>query len=209
MQEEDWGKYSQAPWMTGGSWKDTNTSKSSKERKAKQFARASAAEHACDFSSQDKSSQEENRFRTELDLADLKTKLRRWNFARSWGSASSSSVGDRESHVSPRSRPEDNIEEASTCTNKAPLFAHLPKENENGHGDLAAALSCNRVNTIASPNAPLDRNTIGQYLDGCIAATESQLAAGRNKSEKKNRAVKEIERLVARAVVQAGLVHES
>lgn len=190
--------------MTGGSWKDTNISKSSKKRKAKQPARASTAEHVRDFSSEDKSSQEEDRFRTEVDLADLKMKLRRWNFARSWGSASSISLAE-ESHISPRSRPED-IEEPSTCSNKAPLVADLPEKNETGHGDLGA-LSCNRVNTIAKPNAPLDRNTIGQYLDGCIAATESQLVAGRNKAQRK-RAVKEIERLVEKVVTQAGLARE-
>ncbi|CAD6579414.1 MAG: hypothetical protein ASARMPREDX12_009160 [Alectoria sarmentosa] len=206
MQEEDWGKYSQAPWMTGETWQDTNTSKrSNEERKARKSAQGLTNEHACDFSSKDKSSQEEDRFRTEVDLADLKIKLRRWNFARSWGSASSSLVGD-ESRISPRSRPED-IEEDSTCTNKAPLFADLPEKNETGHGDLAA-LSCHRVYTIAKPNPPLDRNTIGQYLDQCIAATESQLAGARNKSQKK-KAVREIERLVAKVVTQAGLVRES
>ena len=72
MQEEDWGKYSQAPWMTGETWQDTNTSKRSKERKARKSAQVLTNEHACDFSSEDKSSQEEDRFRTEVDLADFK-----------------------------------------------------------------------------------------------------------------------------------------
>ena len=45
---------------------------------------------------------------------------------------------------------------------------------------------------------------MGQFLDKCIAAAESQLAAAGSKAKKKG-AVREIERLVEKVVTQAGL----
>lgn len=201
MQAEDWGNYTQVPWMTGGAWKATNVSPGAKETKAKQSARTPTTE-GVGVSSEDISRQSEDRFRAEVDIADLRMKMRRWNFARSWKSPSSSPLDD-DSHVSPW-----DVDKPSTCRTKAPLCAEqAEKKKRKGteHGNRAARSSCPRANPIAKPHAPLDRHLIGQYLDRCIAATESQLAGARNKSKKKG-AVKEIERLVEKVIVtQAGL----
>ena len=48
---------------------------------------------------------------------------------------------------------------------------------------------------------PLDSDVVRRFLDGCVKATEMQLAEG----GRKNGAVREIERLVEKVVVQAGL----
>ncbi|KAL9132738.1 MAG: hypothetical protein Q9175_006088 [Cornicularia normoerica] len=202
MQEEDWGKYSQASWMTGGAWKDRNHPAGSKRSKAKRPAQAPTTKHARDFSEDDKSIQDEEKFRAQVDEADLKMKLRRWNFARSWRPACSSPLADESDNISPRSRPED-VGNSATFHRKAPLIAdQAEKKNRTEHDDVAA-LSCGRVNTVAKPNAPLDNYLTGQYLDRCVAATESQLAGKRNKTKKKE-AVKEIERLVEKVVRDAG-----
>lgn len=203
MQEEDWGKYSQAPWMTGGSWKDATNPKSSKKPKAKRPARVPTIEPAYGFS-EDTSSQNDDKFQAEVDLADLKIALLRWNFARSWRSASSRSLAD-EPNISPRSHPRD-VKISATCSGRADVRADQAGKIRSGYDDLAA-LSRNRVNTTAKSNPPLDGNVIGQYLDKCIAATEYQLARAGSKAKKKE-AVKEIERLVEKVVTQAGLVGE-
>lgn len=187
MQEEDWGRYAQAPFMTVRTSKSTAVSTSWKQSKATQPAQTSATDRTSDFS-KDTSSHDEDKFRAEVDLADLKIKQRRWNFARSWRPASSDSSLADEPHISPRSR---------TWPTKVPLSADRTDKERVEDDDLRLR------NTIAKPNPALDRRLMGQYLDRCIAATESQLARGRNKSKKKE-AVKEIERLVEKVVSDAG-----
>lgn len=191
MQEDDWGKYSQAPWKTAGASKNTTTSTDSKKTKAKQPTRASHTNKHADNNSKEKPSQDGDKFKTEIDLADLRIQLRRWNFARSWNSASSGSLAD-ESHISPWNRPED-VDDRAICPGKRVLLAGQERETQ--------------VKTMAKTNPRLERYLIGPYLDKCIAATESQLAMGRHKS-KKTKAVKEIERLVETVVTQADLARE-
>ncbi|KAL9064322.1 MAG: hypothetical protein Q9161_008956 [Pseudevernia consocians] len=216
MQAEDWGRYSQAPWMTGGAWKATNVSARSKKTKPKkQPAPPPTPKHACDFSAEATSTQdEEDRFRAEVDRADHQLKLRRWNFARSWKRASSGPLGDECSPLSPRSREAAGVgvggpvihsrDEAAVSGDRG------EKEDRVVEREVFAALSsCHRVDPIIGNADPsLDRGLMGQYLDRCIAATESQLVEGRKRSKKQG-AVREIERLVEKVIAtQAGLASE-
>ena len=182
--------------MTGGAWKDTHNSAGAKRNKAKkQPARISTTEHHT--SCQD----EDTKFQTEVDLADLRLKLRRWNFARSWKPAASSSLPDEVAPTSPRTRRpalplKDAVEDAANYSQgKVLLFAddHAKRRNGGQHDVLPSSHQANI--TVAQPNPPLDRQLVGQYLDRCIAAAESQLVGAGRKSRKKG-AVKEIERLV-------------
>ena len=127
MQEEDWGQFSQAPWMTGGSWKDTTVSNSLEKPKSKRPARVFTTKHAYGFS-EDTSNQDDDKFQTEVDLADLKMRLLRWNFARSWGAASPVD----ESRISPRSRPQD-VGKIATCPGKPDLFFDQAEKSETDH----------------------------------------------------------------------------
>ena len=180
--------------MTGGAWKDTNYSHTPKKIKTKQFT-APASDSASTPSS-DRSSLDETNFRAEVDLADLQIKLRRWNFARSWKSASSNSLAE-ESELSPRCLPRD-VDIPPNFPKKAALST-LQAEKKN------ATLVYQSIKPSTKPTSPLDKALIAQYLDQCIAATESQLARSRNSAKKKEEAVKEIERLVEKVVMQAGL----
>ena len=180
--------------MTGGTWKDTKASASSKKPKAKKQPAQISTKHT---STQD----DEEKFQAEVDLADLQLQLRRWSFARSWRRPSSMSLTE-ELPVSPRTRRPADFEEPATChmTDKASLCADQVENQRNEHEDHAALSSCHQVDPIiAQADLLLDRHLIGQYLDRCIAATESQLAGERNKT-KKNGAVKEIERLVEKVI---------
>ena len=191
--------------MTGGTWKDANASARSKKTKPKKHpAPTPTAKHGCDFSSEEATStrDEEDRFRAEVDLADLQMKLRRWNFARGWKRASSGSLGDESSPMSPRNRGAARGEESSAVhsRDKASLFGDRGETGRVGREVLTARSSCHRVDPVIGPADPsLDRLLIGQYLDRCVAATESQLAEGRDKSKKQG-AVKEIERLVEKVI---------
>ena len=184
--------------MTGGAWKDTNVPAGAKRNKAKkQPLLISTTEHATSRQTEDE------RFQTEVELADLKIKLRRWNFARSWKIAASSPLADDDSTpLSPRTRRpsrKDAKEAATRPQGRAPLFT----DDQVGRKDRSqrdALPSCHRGNiTNAQPNSPLDRQMIGQYLERCVAAAESQLAGAGNKSQKKG-AVREIERLVEKVM---------
>ena len=180
--------------MTGGAWKDTNYSHTPKEIKTKQFI-APTSDSASTPSS-DRSSLDETNFRAEVDLADLQIKLRRWNFARSWRSASSNSLAE-EPDLSPRRLPRD-VDIPPKSPNK-PDLSVLETEKSN------TALPHQSIKPTTKPTSPLDKALVAQYLEQCIAATESQLARSRNSAKKKAEAVKEIERLVEKVVVQAGL----
>ena len=186
--------------MTGGAWKDTPILAGPKRKKAKkQPGPISTAEHA--ISPQD----EDAKFQTEVDHADLRLKLRRWRFGRSWRTAASNSLPDEAAPISPRTRVpplpplKDVVEETSCSEGKLSLPAggQAKEEDRSQHEALPA---CNGVNiAIAQPDPPLDRKTVGQYLDQCIAAAESQLVGAGSKSRKKG-AVKEIERLVEKVI---------
>lgn len=193
--------------MVGGAWQATNVSADAKRSKANQSARAPTTERVYASSPEEESRQSEERFRAEVEEADLRMKLRHWNFARSWKSPSpSSSPPADDAPISPWdvARPAPS----PTTGSKDPLCAEpseKKRENRTGHDASAARSSCDRVDRIAPSDPPLDRHLVGQYLDRCIAATESQLAGARDKSEKK-RAVRDIERLVEKVIVtQAGL----
>ena len=69
-------------------------------------------------------------------------------------------------------------------------------------GDLAPPPS-HGANTVTESHAPLDRQLMGQYLDGCIKVAEARMAKATDK-KKKEEAVEEIERLVGRVVGEAG-----
>lgn len=195
MQKEDWGKYSQEPWMTGGAWKDTDHKHSPKKMKTKQFTPAPTPDPASTPSS-DRSSLDETNFRAEVDLADLQIKLRQWNFARSWKTASSNSLAD-DSALSPRCLHSD-LDIPPQCPD-IPALSALQAEKSD------TALPYQAVNPTTELTPTLDKALIAQYLDQCIAATESQLARSRNNAKKKGEAVKEIERLVEKVVMQVGL----
>lgn len=174
--------------MTGGSWQDTDASARSKRKqnKSKRPARLLTSTHTSDYLiSADTSIHDEDAdeysFRAEVDIADLRTKLRRWKFSRSWRCGLGRSRVDEGDMISPRSRVRDVGKETS-CLTRA-------------------------QNTIEEPSAPLDRELVGQYLERCVAAAESQLVGARSNGEKK-RAVKEIERLVEKVVTEAGLGRE-
>ncbi len=180
MQEADWGKYSQAPWMTGGTWKDAKASASPKKSKAKKKPARISTKHT---STQD----DEDKFQAEVDLADLQIQLRRWTFARSWRRPSSRSLTE-ELPISPRTRRPTDVKEPATCprTDEASLCADRVGDQGNKHEDEAALSSCHQVDPIiAKADLPLDRHLIGQYLDRCIAATESQLAGERIRRRRK------------------------
>lgn len=201
--QEDWGKYSQEPWMTGGTWKDAKASASPKKPKAKKRPARISTKHK---STQD----DKEKFQAEVDLADLQIQLRRWTFARSWRRPSSKSLTE-DLPISPRTRQPTDVGEPATSprTDKASLCADQVENQRNEHEDHAALSSCHQVDPIiAKADLLLDRHLIGQYLDRCIAATESQLAGERDKTKKKG-AVKEIERLVEKVIeTQAILASE-
>ena len=206
--------------MTGGTWKATNVSARSKKTKPKkQPAPPPTTKHAYDFPAEATSNQdEEDRFRAEVDRADHQLKLRRWNFARSWKRASSGPLGDECSPLSPRSRGAAGVgvgvgvqgpvihsrDEASVSGDRGEEEERVVEREV-----LAALSSCHRVDPIIGNADPsLDRRLMGQYLDRCIAATESQLVEGRKRSKKQG-AVREIERLVEKVIAtQAGLASE-
>lgn len=187
--------------MTGGSWKDTDVSHGSKKPKTKRPSPLHTIPHA-HTSSNNAFNREYTKFRTEVDLADLQIKLRRWNFARSWRTASSGPSID-ESDISPRTRFGD-VEDKASRTSKRLLTAnHGERKNKTSNrNDGATVPQC----TTAEPTRPLDRELMTQYLDRCIAATESQLADARHKAKRKGGTVKEIERLVENVVKGASLL---
>lgn len=166
--------------MTGGAWKDTDASVGSKRKKAKQLLRVLTTEHIS-----------EDKFRAEVDLADLRIKLRRWNFARGGRRASSDSLADESDAVSPRSRTEDRGNEV-TSSGQALSFADRVGGNGSEH------------DAVGRPSPLLGRHLVGPYLDSCIAATESQLVGARGKAGTRG-AVREIQRLAEKVVAQAGL----
>ena len=184
--------------MTGGTWKDTSQPARSKKPKAKQQkpARTPTTKHVRDVSrNMDAPTQDDQdkRFQAQLDLIDLKMRLQRWTFARSWRTARSSPPPAEASRhdISPWCLPQD-VENPPIGPGKARLI----------DGDLVP-LAGHCANAVADPYMLLDRHLMGQYLDGCIAAAEAQLAKATNKAVKEE-AVKEIERLVERVVGEAG-----
>ena len=181
--------------MTGGTWKDTNQPGSSRKTKAKQQrpAQIPTVQHARDVSkNMDAPSQDDQdeRLRAQLEFVDLKMRLQRWTFARSWRTARSSPPLT-EHDISPWCRSQD-VETPVLSPGKAQLIG----------GDLVP-LPGHGTNAVAGSHGPLDRQLMGQYLDGCIAAAESRLAKAPNRAVKEE-AVKEIERLVGRVVGEAG-----
>ena len=186
--------------MTGGTWNDTHISTNTRQNKRKkQPAPISTTEHA--MSPQD----EDTKFQTEVDLADIRLKLRRWRFGRSWRTAASSSLADEAALVSPRTRgpplpPLKDVEEVVNHSQGKEFLLAGGQAKEEDRSQLDALPSSHQVNiTTAQPDPPLDRKTVGQYLDQCIAAAESQLVGAGGKSRKKS-AVKEIERLVEKVI---------
>ena len=180
--------------MNGGAWKDTDQPGSSRKPKTKKqrLAQIPTVKHIHDVSkgmdapSQD--SQDEN-LQAQSEFIDLKMQLQRWTFARSWRTARSS-PSPAEHDISPWCRPQD-VEAPTLSPGKAQIIGgnFVPPP---GHG----------ANTVAESHAPLDRQLMGQYLEGCIKAAEARLAKTTDK--KKEEAVKEIERLVERVVGEAG-----
>ena len=201
MQEQDWGKYSQAPWITGGAWKDSDkSSRSKKSNKTNQSAQLPTTKPTCTPSSDNESNQDETNFYTEVDLADIQIKLRRWNFARSWKTPSSNPPAE-ETNISPRCLPID-LNVAATCPDKEPPLSAFQTDTNNE----TTAFPHHPHNTAVKPAPALDEDLMAQYLNRCIAAAEAQLAGARDKSRKKKGAVKEIERLVEKVVeAQANL----
>lgn len=181
--------------MTGGAWKDTESSAGARRNKAKkQPAPIATTKH------QTSCRDEDTKFQIEVDLADLRLKLRRWNFARSWKIAASRSLPNEAEPMSPRTRRpplllKDAEEAAHHSQGKVSLLVGGQVDKRNGPNDDAFPSSHQVDITMAQPNPPLDRKLVGQYLDRCIAAAESQLVGVGSKSRKKG-AVEEIERLV-------------
>lgn len=201
MQEEDWGTYSQTPWMTGGAWKDTNHSTGPKRNKAKEQP-PSVLTLENNISTQT----EEQRFRTEVELADLRLDLRRWNFSRSWRrNGGSSSLADPGGMVSPRTRPppslppKDGKGPAKHIQGKAYAIAEGQAEKRHRPDNEAFPSSLQLNNAIGQSDPSLGKQLVGQYLDRCIAVAELQIAGARDKSRKKE-AVREIERLVEKVI---------
>ena len=174
--------------MTGGAWKDTNQSRSSRKPKAKKErpAQIPSTKHVHDVSkdkdapSQD--AQDEN-LQAQVEIIDLRMQLQRWTFARSWRTtrSSPSPADTSEDEISPLSRPQDV---------KTPTDDLVPPP---GHG----------ADVVGVLHAPLDRHLMGQYLDGCIKVAEAKLAKATNKAAKEE-VVKEIEQLVERVIAEAG-----
>lgn len=191
MQEEDWGTYSQAAWMTGGAWESTDRTHRLKKSSKSQPPTTNPT-HT--LSSDDQLTAEETNFYTEVDLADLRMKLRRWTFARSWKTAASNPLAEEETNLSPLSRPID--------LDKSPTYP-----NNHGPPLSASQTDTDKRTPLAQRTAtpPLDEDLMAQYLNQCIAAAETQLAGAKDKSKVKNGAVKEIERLVEKLVTQAEL----
>ena len=181
--------------MTGGAWKDTNHSHNPKKIKTKQPTPAPTSNPTRTPSS-DRSSLYETTFRTELDLADIQIKLRRWSFARSWRTASSDSLA-HELDLSPLCQPSD-VGIPPNCP-KLPALSALQAERKG------TALPYQPIKPTTKATPHLDETVIAQYLEQCIAATESRLASARNNAKKKGEAVKEIERLVEKVMMQADL----
>lgn len=183
-EEEDWGTYSQASWMTGGAWED-------RDKTHRRFKKSSPTQPPTTPPHvpppyDDHFTPDETTFHTAVDLADLQTKLRRWTFARSWKTASSNPSAEEETNISPLSRPTAPIETGPSQTDTDRKTPPAPRPQHP-----------------ATP--PLDEDVMAQYLNRCIAAVETQLAGARDKSKGKNGAVKEIERLVEQLVRQAEL----
>lgn len=184
--------------MIGGAWEDTD-----KTHRPRKSTTNSPRVPSCD--DDDQLTQDETNFYTEVDLADLQMKLRRWTFARNWKTASSSSSprAEQETDLSPLSRPIIHLDKSPTYSSKKddrpPLSASSQTDTDNNETPLAHRPH----QQTATP--PLDEDLMAQYLNRCIAAAETQLAGARDKSKVKNGAVKEIERLVEKVVRQAEL----
>ena len=248
MQAEDWGRYTQEPWMTtGGAWKDTDPSQRSKKKKnnnnnnnnydkttqpAQSSTAAAATVHPpTDLvvvvpSDDDDDNDNETSFRTEVDRAELRLQLRRWNFARSWKKTTATcSRPDEEEEeegggISPLSRRNTNVEWNLSAAPSDPHHNNNNNKNkENANDDHHQAPTTKKTKkdtststqddddtTTTTTAPPLDKDTIAQYLDRCIAVTETQLAAARSRREKNWAAVKEIERLVGKVVGGGGEV---
>lgn len=196
MQEEDWGTYSQASWMTGGAWEDRD-----KTQRPKKSAKTQLPNLTCVPTTDDQLTQDQTNFYTKVDLADLQMKLQRWTFARNWKTASSSPQSEKDMNISPLSRPVD--------TDKTPTYP-----SKNGQSPVCSCDSQTITDNTTPPaqpsrqttTPPLDEDLMAQYLNQCIAAAETQLAGAKDKSKVKNEAVvKEIERLVEKLVRQAEL----
>ena len=198
MQQEDWGHYSQEPWMTGGAWKDTKQPGSSKNPKARtrRPAQIPTVQHVQDVS-KDKDAPgqdyQDESLLAQSEFIDLRMQLQRWSFARSWRTARSSPppADTLQDDISPLCRPQD-VEAPVLSPGKAQMI-----------GDNLIPLPGHEANAIGVSQPPLDKHLMGQYLDGCIKAAEAQLAKTTDKG-KKEEAVKEIERLVGRVIGEAG-----
>ncbi|KAM0798041.1 hypothetical protein BDR22DRAFT_861383 [Usnea florida] len=198
MQQADWGHYSQAPWMNGGAWKDTNQSRSSRKLKAKyeRPAQVPTKKHVQDVSKdKDASSQDaqDEDIQAQSEIIDLRMQLQRWTFARSWRTTRSSppAADTSEDEISPLSRPQDA---------ETPILS--PGKSQTTSDDLVPPPG-HGTDVVGVLHAPLDRRLMGQYLDGCIKVAEAKLAKATNKAAKEE-VVKEIEQLVERVIAEAG-----
>ena len=184
--------------MTGGAWKDTKQSRSSRKPKAKnerpaQIPTTKHVHHVSndkDAPSQD--AQDEN-LRAQLESIDLRMQLQRWTFARSWRTTRSSPppADTSEDEISPLSRPQDA---------ETPKLS--PGKSQTTSDDLVPPPG-NGADVVGVLHAPLDRYLMGQYLDGCIKVAEAKLAKATSKAAKEE-VVKEIEQLVERVIAEAG-----
>lgn len=180
--------------MTGGAWEDTD-----KTHPPRKNTTNSTRVPSCD---DDQPTQDETNFYTEVDLADLQMKLRRWTFARNWKTASSSSspLAEEETNLSPLSRPIIHLDQSPTYSSKKDGRPPLSASSQTDTDNIKTPLAHRPQQQTAAP--PLDEDLMAQYLNRCIAAAETQLAGARDKSKVKNGAVREIERLVEKVVIR-------